>query len=151
LAEVFKKSFHVRWGDTDANAHMRNTAYLDMAADVRMMYFQDCGFSEPEFKGLRLGPIAMKDQLEYYREMKMLEPMDVTLELAGISEDGSRFHFRNTFYRRDGAMAAQVTSECGWLNLDLRRLAAPPEPLRMALIAISKTSDFKTLPSRVTG
>jgi acyl-CoA thioester hydrolase len=40
MPELFTKTFHVRWGDMDFNAHMKNTAYLDLAADVRMMYFQ---------------------------------------------------------------------------------------------------------------
>ena len=31
------------WGDMDFNSHMRNTAYLDKAADVRMMFFASNG------------------------------------------------------------------------------------------------------------
>ena len=37
----FSKTLYVGWGDLDANGHMRNTAYLDKAADVRMYYFAD--------------------------------------------------------------------------------------------------------------
>jgi acyl-CoA thioester hydrolase len=37
----FRRPFHARWGDTDFNAHMRKMAYLDMAADVRMMYYEE--------------------------------------------------------------------------------------------------------------
>lgn len=38
MMTTYIKTFHVRWGDMDFNAHMRNTAYLDISADVRMMY-----------------------------------------------------------------------------------------------------------------
>ena len=41
---MYCKSFIAGWGDMDANAHMRNTAFLDRAADVRMMFFADHGF-----------------------------------------------------------------------------------------------------------
>jgi acyl-CoA thioester hydrolase len=64
MPELFAKTFHVRWGDMDFNAHMKNTAYLDLAADVRMMYFQAHGFTMREFERLRLGPVIMRDELQ---------------------------------------------------------------------------------------
>ena len=36
----------------DYNAHMRNTAYLDKSADVRMMYLAACGFPMAGFARL---------------------------------------------------------------------------------------------------
>ena len=42
----------------DFSSHMRNTAYLDKSADVRMMYFSSCGFTMAEFMRLRLGPVV---------------------------------------------------------------------------------------------
>ena len=49
MMEIFSKTFHVGWGDLDSNAHMKNTAYLDKAVDVRMMFFQEHGFTMHEF------------------------------------------------------------------------------------------------------
>ena len=40
---VYSKLLHVGWRDVDANGHMRNTAYLDLAADTRMFYFAENG------------------------------------------------------------------------------------------------------------
>lgn len=57
MSEVFAKTLYVGWGGLDSNAHMKNTAYLDKAVDVRMMYFQEQGFSAREFARLRLGPV----------------------------------------------------------------------------------------------
>ena len=59
-ATMYEKKLMAGWGDMDFNSHMRNTAYLDKSADVRMMYFADCGFPMSEFMRLRLGPIIMK-------------------------------------------------------------------------------------------
>jgi acyl-CoA thioester hydrolase len=70
VAEQFAKQFHVRWGDMDFNAHMSNTAYLDVSADVRMMYFQEHGFPMREFERLRVGPVITRDELEYFRELR---------------------------------------------------------------------------------
>ena len=36
---MFEKRLVAGWGDMDFNSHMRNTAFLDKSADVRMMFF----------------------------------------------------------------------------------------------------------------
>jgi len=66
---MFSKPLFASWGDMDFNAHMRNTAFLDKAADVRMMFFAENGFPMSEFLRLRLGPVVMKDEVEYRREV----------------------------------------------------------------------------------
>ncbi len=75
----------------DFNAHMKNTAYLDISGDVRMMYFSENGFSMGEFVRLRVGLVVMRDEIEYFRELQLLEPVRVNLTLAGLSDDASRF------------------------------------------------------------
>src|SRR5512134_3825516 len=110
------------WADMDANAHMRNTAYLDKAVDARMLFFTAMGFPATEFERLRIGPVVMRDEVEYFLEVRLLDTLRVTLELCGLSPDGSRFRVRNEFYRQDGRIAARVTSTGGWLDLSRRRL-----------------------------
>ena len=97
----------------DFNAHMNNAAYLDKSADVRMMLFAQHGFPMSEFMRLRIGPVVMKDEVEYFREIGLLEEFRVDLALAGMSSDGSRFAMRNGFVRADGKRAACVTSMGG--------------------------------------
>jgi acyl-CoA thioester hydrolase len=143
----FTRAFHVRWADLDFNAHMKNTAYLDLAPDVRMMFFAENGFPMREFERLRIGPVILRDELEYHRELKLLESVTVDLVLAGMSEDGSRFRIRNHFFRQDGKMAARVTSLGGWLDLEARKLIVPPESLLQALLAMPRSDDFETLPA----
>jgi acyl-CoA thioester hydrolase len=139
---MFEKTFHVRWGDMDFNAHMKNTAYLDVAGDVRMIYFSENGFSMREFERLRLGPVILRDELDYHRELRLLETVRVTLGLAGLSADASRFRLRNEFFREDGKTVARVTSTGGWLDLGVRKIVAPPEKLAGLLRALERTGDF---------
>ena len=144
--EMFVRRLRAGWGDVDFNAHMRNTAYLDKSADVRMMFFSENGFSMAEFVRLRIGPVVMKDEIEYFKEVGLLEEVDVGLALAGLSDDGSRFRLRNEFLRTDGKLCARVTSLGGWLDLVARRLVSPPEALLAALRTLSRTEDFEVLP-----
>lgn len=145
MAELFARTFHVGWGDMDFNAHMRNTAYLDRSADVRMMYFASRGFSMREFERLRIGPVVRRDEVEYFREMHLLEQVRVTLAVAGLSADATRFSMRNDFFREDGALVARVTSHGGWLDLAARKLTAPPAQLAQCLRELAHTEDYVEL------
>ena len=146
---MFRKKLFAGWGDMDFNSHMRNTAYLDKSGDVRMMFFAQHGFPAGEFARLRFGPVVRTDLVEYFREIGLLEEVDVTLALAGLSDDGSRFRVRNEFHRADGKLAARVTSTGGWLDLAGRKLFAPPQGLLDALRSLDRTADFEVLETSV--
>jgi acyl-CoA thioester hydrolase len=143
---MYRQRLFASWGDMDFNSHMRNTAYLDKVADVRLMFFAEHGFPTREFARQGLGPVVMKDEIEYMREVHLHDEVEVTLSLAGMSDDGSRMLLRNEFFR-DGRLAARVTSTAGWLDLKERCLICPPAPLLAALQAIDRSDDFAVLPS----
>jgi acyl-CoA thioester hydrolase len=147
--KIYQKAFHAGWGDMDFNSHMRNTAYLDKSADTRMMFFSENGFPMSEFARLKLGPVIMKDEIKYLREVNLLDELKVTLAVAGLSEDGSRWLMRNEFFRPDAKLAASVSSLGGWLDLSARRLVAAPAKLLEALMRLPQTSDFQQMPTNV--
>jgi acyl-CoA thioester hydrolase len=144
---AFEKTLVAGWRDMDYNSHMANTAYLDRAADVRMMYFAENGFSVADMMRMKIGPVIMKDEIEYFREVQLLQELRVTLALAGLAPDGSRFMLRNEFAHVDGKRCAAITSTGGWLDLNTRKLIAPPEPLRVAQAALVKIEGFRELKS----
>ena len=146
---MYEKKLLAGWGDMDFNAHMRNTAYLDKSGDVRMMFFSEHGFPMGEFARLRLGPVTQKDEIEYFREVNLLDELKITLSIAGLAEDGSRWIIRNEFFRPDGKLAARVTSTGGWLDLSARKLVAAPAGLLEAQKELPRTSDFQQLPSSI--
>jgi acyl-CoA thioester hydrolase len=145
---MYTKTLFAGWGDMDFNAHMRNTAYLDKSADVRMMYFAENGFPMAEFVRLKLGPVVLKDEVAYFRECRLLDEIVVTFSMAGLSEDASRMMLRNEFFR-EGVLCARVTSTAGWFDLAARKLAVPPENLAAPMRALARTEDFKVLPGSV--
>ena len=146
---MFEKRLLAGWGDMDFNSHMRNTAFLDKSADVRMMFFSENGFPMEEFIRLKIGPVIRKDEIEYFKEIRLLEELRVTLGIAGLAEDGSRFLLRNEFWRADGKLAAKVTSAGGWLDLSQRKLVVPPAALLTALRSLPQTEDFQALSSSI--
>jgi acyl-CoA thioester hydrolase len=144
---MYSKTLVAGWGDMDFNAHMGAAAYLLKCFDVRMMFFAENGFPMGEFARLRLGPVGMKDELEYFREVGLLATIVVTLSVAGLSADGSRWRLRQEVSRPDGKACARVTSTGGWMDLAARKLTAPPEALVALFRKGMAADDFVELPS----
>jgi acyl-CoA thioester hydrolase len=146
---MYAKTLYAGWADMDFNSHMKNTAYLDKAADVRQMFLMEHGFPMEEFLRLRIGPVVRKDEVEYFNEVGLQQQITVTYALAGHAEDGSRFLLRHEIFRADGKLSARVTSAGGWLDLAARKLMVPPPALLAAMQSLEKTDDFTVLPSSI--
>ena len=147
MTERYVYEFTAGWADLDANAHMRNTAFVDRCVDARMMYFASAGFSAGEFARRRIGPVVQRDEVEYCREVGLLERFTIDVALGGLSADASRFRIVDCVSRRDGTLVARVTSTGGWLDLDARKLVAPPAEIRGALERLPRTDAFEELRS----
>ena len=145
----FERTLHVAWAHLDANGHMANTAYLDIVVDVRFMYFSECGFPPAEFHRLGIGPVVRRDEVDYYRELRLMQRIAINMQLAGCSEDVSKFKLRHEIRREDGDVAARVTTLAGIFDLKSRKLIVPPQGLADALRALDRSDDFETLESSV--
>ncbi len=146
---MFERRMMAGWADMDFNSHMANTAFLDKAADVRMLFLAENGYPMSEFRRLHIGPVVMKDELSYYKEVALLEQITVTLALAGLSEDGSRWQLRSEIFRGDGKLAARIDSVGGWLDLTARKLVTPSPALLATWRSLYQTDDHQVLPSSV--
>lgn len=147
MPEPFTKQFLAGWGAMDINGHLANTAYLDLAADARMAFFEAHGFSPSEFRRIGVGPVMRKDEIEYFREVELHEVVTVTCAAAAMSADASRYIIENEIRRATGMLAAKVRSTGGWLDLRARQLVAPPEALHAAFRQIPRTDGFVELTS----
>ena len=146
---AFEHTFIIGWAQIDANDHLRNTAFIDIAVDTRIMFLTSQGFGVPELTRHAMGPVVRRDDIEYFREFRLLEPMRVTLQMGGLSDDGSRFIMVNECFKPDGRLGARLRSYGGWLDLEARALMAPPPGLLTALQSLGRTDDFVVLDSSV--
>jgi acyl-CoA thioester hydrolase len=146
FADRYAREFLAGWGTMDFNGHMANTAYLDLAADVRLAFMSEHGFPPRELHRLAIGPVIRKDELEYFREVGLYETVTVTYALLAMSPDGARWVAENEIWSAAGERAATVRSTGGWLALKERKLVAPPAALLAALQQIPRASGFVELP-----
>lgn len=143
------QKFLAGWADMDWNSHMANTAYLNKAVDARMLKLAQEGFPLEEFIRLRLGVVIMKDELEYRREVKWMDEVGITFAVSGLAPDGSRFRVVNQILNAEGALCARITSTGGFLDLDARKLVAPPPAVLAAYQSLPRTEDYADLPSSI--
>ncbi|WP_046242771.1 acyl-CoA thioesterase [Hymenobacter terrenus] len=130
-------TYRTRWADMDPNGHMRHSAYADYAADQRVVVLAKWGYDVARFAQLRLGPILFREETKYLKEVSVGEEIRVDGQLASVNADGSRWTIVHTIYKANGRVAAIVTVDGAWLDLDRRKLTTPPAEL---------AASFSTLP-----
>jgi acyl-CoA thioester hydrolase len=144
--DQYTRRFTVRWADCDANGHLRSTGYSDSAIEVRMAFLAEHGFGLAELKQHGLGPVILREEIDYLRECHMGEELTVTFTIAGLSADGGRFKMIQEIWKPNGKQAARLVVLGGWLDTRARRLTPPPEALREAFEQAPRGGAFETLP-----
>ena len=151
MSDEFRRIVPATWSDMDFNRHMGNAAYLNLCTTVRMMHFADHGVAMADFERLHVGPVVFRDEIEYFREVHLLENLSVSLSLLGSSNNGSHFKLRNEIWKANGTKAATLVSTGGWMNVTTRKLVVPPDAIKTALDALPRIQPFEVLQSLVKG
>ena len=142
---MFQRGFVAGCRDIDIDGRFRNSTCLERAGDIRTMFFANHGNTVESLRQQRLLPVVMKDKLEYLRNIELLEEYKVSLTLAGLAPDGSRYMLRTELVRGDGKAAVKVTSTCCWVDLNTRKMTAPPKSFIDLLQRLPMTSDYQIL------
>ncbi|WP_228853561.1 acyl-CoA thioesterase [Aegicerativicinus sediminis] len=143
---MFLKDFEVRWNDLDANAHLGNVSYVNFMSHTRMAWFKKYGLTLDGMIKNKLGPIIFFEHIYYFREILMDNPIKVSGELRGLSEDGMLFSFDHNFYHAEtGKNLAHGEMMGGWIDPELRKLKPLPEPFLEEILNAERSKDFKQL------
>ena len=89
--------------------------------------------------------MEMKFYHEDIKESFLNEIITVSLEVSGLSKDGTFFRFKHNFYNSKGENLAFCEIFGAWINLNTRKLSALPEHLLKLRDQFPKTDDFKFL------
>jgi len=136
------KDYQVRWSDLDSNSHMKNTSYLEYASQTRMSYFFDMGFPPKRMMEMGIGPVAVRDEIFYIREIHLMDLFTVSLQLDGLSEDQSRMRLINIFTNDKWKVFSKVVSDGVWFNLKERGITPPPEAIRELMLKLPRSETF---------
>ena len=143
MTDVFSCEYQSQWADMDFNQHMANAAYLDYAANTRMLFLDSVGFTAATFAERGLGPVILEDRLVYRREIRMLETFTVDYQATASTADGRRFKLRNRFTSAAQGLCATVDSIGLWFDLVARRPIIPPDDLQEAFARLARSDDYE--------
>jgi acyl-CoA thioester hydrolase len=146
-ASAHKERFSIRWSDLDANRHVKNTIFSELATHARFRLLESHGFDQTKFESLRFGPVMIREEIRYRRELLLGDRVTVSVLFAGLSNDGSHWAVVQEVERDDGKQAAILSIDGGWIDLGSRKLVAPPGDLLELLEALPRTADFQGLKS----
>lgn len=143
--EPFIQTLQVRWADVDASGHMRHSAYNDYAAHSRVALFGDRGFPMHKLLKLGIGPVLFHEETEFRRELSLMENFTIDCELVAMRRNGKLWAIQHHIKKHSGKTSAVIKVRGGWIDLQQRKIVAPPEELLKAAETFPRTEDFDWL------
>ena len=147
---MYLKEFEVRWNDLDANRHLANSAYINFMSHTRMAYLMEMGFDQRTLAKHQIGPVVFYEHVYYFREVHAGQPVRVSLEVMGLSEDGMYFEFHHNFYDQKGQNLAHCELIGGWIDLQQRKLIPLPDKFLSVFETMEKPEGFRILTAEDT-
>jgi acyl-CoA thioester hydrolase len=148
---TFKKEFQSIWADLDPNGHMRHTAYNDYAAQLRLNFFDEHGFSFARLIEMGIGPILFREETRFLREVRMNEVITVDFAIKKARKDASKWTMRHQIFKYDGQISASIEVDGAWLDLHKRKVIVPPQEIVSVMLEAPRTEDFEWLPDKKGG
>lgn len=142
---MYLKPVEIRWNDLDANRHLGNTAFISYMSHTRMAFFHDLGFNLEYLNSNDIGPIVFYEHVYYLKEVLPGNPVQVSLEITGLSEDGMFFEFHHNIYNHQGKQAAHAQLMGAWMNLTSRKLTCPTPEMQVKFKDVEKGAGFRVL------
>lgn len=126
IMEVYKKNPAVRWADLDPNFHMLHSRYYDLGAYVRMCFLTEHGLTPGVMQEHNMGPILFREEAVFKREIKFGDKVEISLVMLKARKDGSRWTMQHHIHINNDMLAAVITVDGAWIDMERRRLATPP-------------------------
>lgn len=132
----------IRWADLDPNFHVLHSKYYDFGAFCRMVYLTENGISTALLTENNIGPILLKEDCTFRRELKFEDKVSINLKISWYSKNGARWGMQHQIFKNDDILSATINIEGAWMDTQLRKLTAPPEPVISLFENTQKTVDF---------
>jgi YbgC/YbaW family acyl-CoA thioester hydrolase len=111
----------VRSDDIDPNGHVRDSGYLDYADHARWMTLVRAGLSVEKLAAANIGPVNLEVSVTYKRELTIGDEVEVETRFEYPNQKVTRV-VQTLTRKSDGALAAEVVTTTGLLDLKRRRL-----------------------------
>jgi acyl-CoA thioester hydrolase len=124
--DQFVYPVQVRWADIDANFHLRHSVYYDWGASCRLTFLYQHGLTSELMQQLHFGPVLFREECIFRREIRLGDPVTLSLEIISAKRDYSRWSIQHTVKKNADTVSAILTVDGAWLDTAKRKLAVPP-------------------------
>ncbi len=138
----FSLPIQVRWSDLDPIFHVRHSAYYDWGSLCRVAYFEKYGLTTELMQKLGFGPILFREECVFKREIRLSDPVTISIEIASSRKDYSRWSIRHTIMKNDETIGAIITIDGAFMDMKLRKLMVPPPEATNVFSQIPLSHDF---------
>ena len=142
---MYLKPVEIRWNDLGANRDLGNTAFISFLSHTSMAFFHDLGFTLEYLISNGIGPVVFYEHVYYLREVLPGPPVQVSLEIAGLSADGMFFEFHHNIYDHTGKQVAHARLMGAWMDLTTRRLTCPTPEMNAKFQEAERAEGFRVL------
>jgi acyl-CoA thioester hydrolase len=143
--DPYTMTYEVRWTDIDANRHVRYSAYIDAAAEMRYRFFAKHDLPPEAFDQLGVGPVYTSLTANFYREVRLGETLTITYQLSGLSPTGVRWKVQHNFLKANGKKAVSLSLEGTILNLVTREPTIPTPEIMRVFQLVPRSPSFEEL------
>jgi acyl-CoA thioester hydrolase len=143
--EAYSLPYEVRWTDIDINRHVRYSAYIDAAAELRYRFLNQHGFPPNAFEKMGVGLVYTSLAINFYREVLLGETLTITFYVAGMSPQKIRWKVRHDFLKANGKKAATLVLDGAFLDMATRQPLIPSSELMAVFEQGPRTPDFEVM------
>jgi acyl-CoA thioester hydrolase len=94
---------------------------------------------------LQFGPILLREECNFRREIISGDSVSIDLMLTKSKNDFSRWTIQHYIHKNENILAAVLTVDGAWMDVNKRKLASPPEQVHHVFSAMPKTDTFQWL------
>jgi acyl-CoA thioester hydrolase len=126
-ARIFKMRRRVMWPDTDGAQHVNNAVYLSYVEDCGMEVLKAFGWPVTRMNDEGFGIVVRKHHIQYLQPAVYDDEVEIAT-YAYAMKRASAIRYYTITRVNDGALLAQVTSLCVWVDLSTGQpIRVPPQ------------------------
>jgi len=137
----------VRWSDLDPNFHLRHSVYYDYGAFCRIQFLAANGITAQFMQTRQFGPVIFREECVFKKEIQLSDAITIDLKLAKAKQDGSRWTMQHQIFKGHEILAAVLTLEGAWMDIQKRKLIVPPREVQQTFEQADKTTGFEWMAS----
>jgi acyl-CoA thioester hydrolase len=148
MMQEFSKTLQIRWADIDANRHLRHSVCYDYGATMRMMFLSERGLTTAKLEEFKIGPVLFREEAVFKREVKLEDLITIDVMVVKTTRDFGRWSLRHNFIKADGTLAALLTVDGAWIDMEKRKLAVPNEFVQSIFGSFPKAPEFEWIEAK---